>query len=126
MSDDPDLCVAPESDEPGLLALSAFVDGELPDAQSRAMARRLASDPRAAGIAAHYRAQRAALRALFADPVAPRHGPCVAWPVRTPWWRRAAFAGGALAAGVALGWLGGALAPRFAPSAALQWVAPAA
>ncbi|MFW2412238.1 anti-sigma factor, partial [Burkholderia pseudomallei] len=39
MSDDPDLCVAPESDEPGLLALSAFVDGELPDAQSRAMAR---------------------------------------------------------------------------------------
>ncbi|MCS0468327.1 anti-sigma factor, partial [Burkholderia mallei] len=56
MSDDPDLCVAPESDEPGLLALSAFVDGELPDAQSRAMARRLASDPRAAGIAAHYRA----------------------------------------------------------------------
>ncbi|MGV4633508.1 anti-sigma factor family protein, partial [Burkholderia pseudomallei] len=66
MSDDPDLCVAPESDEPGLLALSAFVDGELPDAQSRAMARRLASDPRAAGIAAHYRAQRAALRALFA------------------------------------------------------------
>ncbi|WP_369290448.1 anti-sigma factor family protein [Burkholderia pseudomallei] len=126
MSDDPDLCVAPESDEPGLLALSAFVDGELPDAQSRAMARRLASDPRTAGIAAHYRAQRAALRALFADPVAPRHGPCVAWPVRTPWWRRAAFAGGALAAGVALGWFGGALAPRFAPSAALQWVAPAA
>ncbi|ABC33955.1 anti-sigma factor family protein [Burkholderia thailandensis] len=122
MSDDLDPAVAPESDEPGLYALSAFVDGELPDAQRRAVAVRLAADPRAADIAAHYRAQRAALRALFADPVARRSGPCVVLRVRTPWWRRAVFAGGALAAGIALGWLGGVLAP----SAALRWVAPAA
>lgn len=55
MSDDLDPAVAPESDEPGLYALSAFVDGELPDAQRRAVAVRLAADPRAADIAAHYR-----------------------------------------------------------------------
>ncbi|AJY39310.1 anti-sigma factor [Burkholderia humptydooensis] len=120
MSDDPDPTVAPESDEPGLFALSAFVDGELPDAERRAIAERLAADPRAAGVVSHYRAQRAALRALFADPVAQRSGPCIVLRVRTPWWRRAAFAGGALAAGVALGWLGGALAPQWGAPAGVQ------
>ncbi|AOJ07110.1 anti-sigma factor family protein [Burkholderia mayonis] len=122
MSDDLDPTVAPEFDELGLLALSAFVDGELPEAERRAMAERLADDARAADVASHYRAQRAALRALFADPAAQSNGPCVVLRVRARWWRRAAFAGGALAAGVALGWLGGAVAPQFAP----EFAAPAA
>ncbi|WP_010118650.1 hypothetical protein, partial [Burkholderia oklahomensis] len=85
MSDDLDPTVAPESDEPGLLALSAFVDGELPEAERRAVAERLADDAHAADVASHYRAQRAALRALFADPAAQSGGPasCCACSVKS-------------------------------------------
>lgn len=126
MSDDFDSTVAPDSDEPGLFSLSAFVDGELHEAERRAVAERLVGDSRAAGVVSHYRAQRAALRALFADPVAQTSGPCIVLRVRTPWWRRAALAGGALAAGVALGWLGGAFAPELAQQFALPFAAPAA
>jgi anti-sigma factor RsiW len=109
MTDDRDHTPKGDDGEPDLGALSAFVDGELPEAERRAVAERLAGDPEAESLVAHYRAQRAALRALFADPVAQTNGPCIVLRVRTPWWRQAALAAGSLAAGIAFAWLAGVL-----------------
>ncbi len=115
MSNDPDHTPAGGFSEPDLDALSAFVDGELPEAEHRAVAERLAADPRAASRVTHYRAQRAALRALFADPAAQTNGPCIVLRIRTPLWRQAAVAACSLAAGVALAWLAGGLPAYLAP-----------
>jgi anti-sigma factor RsiW len=82
--------------------LSAFVDGELPEAERLGVARWLEAEPRAASLVDHYRAQRAALRALFADPAAQTSGPFVVLRIRPPWWRQVALAVGSLAAGAAL------------------------
>ena len=109
MSDDRDHTPTGDYGEPEFDTLSAFVDGELPEAERRPVAERLAADPQAAGLVTHYRAQRAALRALFADPVAQTNGPCIVLRIRPPWWRQAALAIGSLAAGVALVWLAGLL-----------------
>lgn len=109
MTDDRDHTRMGDGGEPDFDALSAFVDGELPEAERRAIAERIAADPEAANLVTHYRAQRAALRALFADPVAQTNGPCIVLRVRTPWWRQAALAIGSLAAGVAFAWLAGGL-----------------
>ena len=84
--------------------LSAFVDGELPEAERQRVAERVAIDPRAASLVAHYRGQRSALRALFADPAAQTSGPFVVLRIRPPWWRQAALVLGSLAAGAALAW----------------------
>ncbi|MGN6085303.1 anti-sigma factor family protein [Trinickia sp.] len=114
MTDDLDTIPTGDNGEPDIDALSAFVDGELPEARRRALAERLGVDPRSASLVTHYRAQRAALRALFADPAAQANGPCVVVRIRTPWWRKAALAAGSLAAGIALAWLAGALPANFA------------
>ena len=90
-------------------ALSAFVDGELPEGERWVVAERLGADPRAAAYVTHLRAQRAALRALFADPAAQTSGPCIVLRIRTPWWRHAMLAAGSLAAGAALVWFAGVL-----------------
>jgi anti-sigma factor RsiW len=105
MSDDLDPTATSGFSEPDLCALSAFVDGELPEAERQAMAARLAADPRLAKLAVDYRAQRAALRALFADPVAQSSGPCVVLHVSPPWWRRVAWAACWVVAGAGLTWL---------------------
>ncbi|MGG1945329.1 anti-sigma factor [Trinickia sp. NRRL B-1857] len=99
-------------------ALSAFVDGELPEGERRAIAERLVHDPRAADRVTHFRAQRAALRALFADPAAQSSGPCIVLRIRTPWWRHALVAAGSLAAGVVLAWFAGTLETYLLPPAA--------
>lgn len=109
MTDDRDRTPMGDNGERDVDALSAFVDGELPEAERRAIAERLDADPQAASLVTHYRAQRAALRALFADPVAQTNGPCIVLRVRTPWWRQAALVIGSLAAGVAFAWLAGGL-----------------
>jgi anti-sigma factor RsiW len=49
-----------------LRALSAFIDGEAPDAERAETAARIARDPASAATVAAYRAQDNALRALFA------------------------------------------------------------
>jgi len=115
MNDDRDHAPAQGFTEPELDRLSAFVDGELPEAERQYVAERLASDACAAGIVEHYRAQRAALRALFADPAAQTSGPFVVLRIRPPWWRQAALALGSMAAGAALAWLAGAAPPLGTP-----------
>lgn len=109
MSDERDHPQASGFTERELDMLSAFVDGELPEAERRHVARWLEAEPRAASLVDHYRAQRAALRALFADPAAQTSGPFVVLRIRPPWWRQVALAAGSLAAGVALAWFTGNL-----------------
>jgi anti-sigma factor RsiW len=53
------------SGAPDLHALSAFVDGELPDDARKAVLDHLAQDPQAAARVADWRAQKAALQALY-------------------------------------------------------------
>jgi anti-sigma factor RsiW len=115
MKGDPSLTSTDGLDQAELDALSAFVDGELPEADRRSVADRLARDPRAADRVTHFRAQRAALRALFADPAAQTSGPCIVLRIRTPWWRTAVMAAGSLAAGVAFAWFAGTLAAYLSP-----------
>lgn len=117
MSDDRSPTPTDGFSETELDALSAFVDGELPEAERRTVADRLAADPDAASRVMHYRAQRAALRALFADPAAQTNGPCIVLRTRTPWWRQAALAACSLAAGAALAWFAGGLGAYRAPPA---------
>ena len=107
MNDDPDPTAASGFSEPDLCSLSAFVDGESPAAACQELGARLAVDRRAASLVAHYRAQRAALRALCADPAAETNGPCVVLFARSGWWRRTALAASSLAAGAAIVWLAG-------------------
>lgn len=86
------------SDE--LRLLSALVDGELSDSERAAVEARLAQDPAATARVADYRAQNAALQALF--PLS-RDVPSLFVQRRMPWWKLWLSAGAVLAAGVVLG-----------------------
>jgi anti-sigma factor RsiW len=94
-----------------LRALSALIDGELPESERAAVLERLAQDPDAAARVASYRAQKAALRALCATP-ARAEPPVVVLRARTPWWRQVGMAACWLAAGAGLALVLGPMAPR--------------
>ncbi|WP_144143119.1 anti-sigma factor family protein [Paraburkholderia sp. BCC1884] len=112
-----------------LRTLSAFVDGELPDAGRAALEAQLARHPEAAARVAAWRAQKAALRALCgatsSEEIPPHDiddmretvgslGEPAFIVVRrsTPWWQRTALAACWLAAGAGLALALGPLAPR--------------
>lgn len=103
---------------PDLHALSAFVDGELPDEAHRAVLEHLQQDPQAAAQVADWRAQKAALRALCAAPGAaqPRLDEPAFIVVRVPppWWRRAGLAACWLVVGAGATLALGPFASRFA------------
>ena len=112
-----------------LRALSAFVDGELPDARRAGIEAQLEQHPQAAARVAAWRAQKAALRALCGAPQrSGRAGPgernerhelneadepaFIVVRRRTPWWQRVGIAACWLAAGAGLALALGPLAPR--------------
>ncbi len=99
MNDDRDYA-KPGPGEPDLLALSALVDNELSAAERAATLERLAVDTDAARRVADYRAQNAALKALFAMPTTTR---CLVLRRRVPWWQRAGVAAAWLSVGIMLG-----------------------
>ncbi|RQR67365.1 anti-sigma factor [Burkholderia sp. Bp9126] len=80
--------------------LSALLDGELSGAERREVLERLQANPEDAERIAHYRAQRAALQALFPLPAA---APALFVQRRASWRRSVAIGLGGLAAGVLLG-----------------------
>jgi len=100
MNDDRDYA-KPGPGEPDLRALSALVDDELSDAERAATLERLAVDADAARRVAHYRAQNAALKALFAMPQETTR--CLVLHRRVPWWQRAGVAAAWLSVGIMLG-----------------------
>jgi len=120
---------APAADAPGgeasasspladgtLEALSAFVDGELPPAESAAVRERIAADSLAASRVGNYRAQRAALQALCGsmagdddDGASSASPACIVLRPREPWWWRVAVAASWVAAGAGLTLAAGAL-----------------
>jgi anti-sigma factor RsiW len=92
---------APLAEEPYRQALSAFIDNELPLGDCAALIDHVASDPSAAERISSYRAQNAALKALFpldAKAVLP-----VLVPRRPSWRGRAGAAASWLAVGLVLG-----------------------
>ncbi|MFM0473720.1 anti-sigma factor [Paraburkholderia strydomiana] len=114
-----------------LQALSAFVDGEMSDAERERIATLLAAHPQAAARVAAWRAQKAALQVLCGAPQDDaRRAPAgqaadtarrtddadeptvIVLRPRTPWWRRAGIAACWLAAGAGLTLALGPLAPR--------------
>lgn len=115
-----------------LRALSAFVDGEMPDHERERIAALVAGHPQAAARVAAWRAQKAALRVLcgvspgeaerasadYAEPGGPDEPHAADDPAvivlrpRTPWWRRVGVAACWLAAGAGLALALGPLAPR--------------
>ena len=80
--------------------LSALLDGELSGAERREVLERLHANPEDAERIADYRAQRAALQALFPLPAA---APALFVQRRASWRRSVAIGLGGLAAGVLLG-----------------------
>lgn len=101
--------------------LSALVDGELSEAERAAISDRLAEDPVAAASVAHYRAQNAALKALF--PL-PHEEPALFVRRRAPWWQWAGMAAMGLTLGLALAWAPArfnALTPAFARDADMAY-----
>ncbi len=99
-----------------LQTLSAFVDGELPDAAHAAVRAELESDREATAKVAAWRAQKAALKALFGD--AENDLPSVVVLRRpVPRMKRMAVAAGWLVVGLALGTTAGDLVPRALRSA---------
>lgn len=113
------------SDESYRFALSALADDELPKADRAALLERLANDAEAVERLERYRAQNAALKAMF--PVRPETVRRVFVPRRVPWYRRAGVAAGwlccGLALGIAAGWLGPAFTtqPAFARNADMAY-----
>ncbi|RKE36566.1 anti-sigma factor RsiW [Paraburkholderia sp. BL23I1N1] len=117
---------------PDLRALSAYVDGELPAAARAEVEAELAQQPQAAARVAAWRAQKAALRALYGAPQRNEQGernefrestgsqgpsdtdePAFIVVRRpTPWWQRVGLAACWLAAGAGLALALGPLAPR--------------
>ena len=118
MSDNLDPTAASGFSDAELRALSAFVDDELTAAERQALGARLVVDRRAANVVARYRAQRAALRVLCADPAAQASRTCVVLRTRASWWHRTALAVGSLAAGAALAGLASVISLPVAPPAA--------
>lgn len=101
--------------------LSALVDGELSEAEHAAISARLADDPAAAAAVAHYRAQNAALKALFPLPQAE---PALFVRRRAPWWQWAGMATAGMALGLALAWIPArfdVLPPAFARNADMAY-----
>lgn len=95
-----------------LRPLSAFADNELCAAERAATLVWLTTDLDAAQRVSDYRAQKAALRALFYDP-----GNVARYLVVrrvSPWWRQAGFAASCMAVGVALGSSSGWVSAKFA------------
>ena len=93
-------------DKTRLQALSALVDNELSPSDHAAFLEYAANDPQATDRIAHYRAQNAALKALFPLPRETIRG--VFLPRRVPWQRRVGVAAAWLSLGLLLG-----LAPRW-------------
>lgn len=87
--------------EPDLRALSALIDEELSAAERAATLARLVVDVDATRRVDDYRAQKAALKALFAEPRETAR--YFAVRRRIPWWRHAGMAAMWLAVGIALG-----------------------
>lgn len=113
-------------DRAHLEALSALVDNELSPSDRAAWAKYAANDPQAAERIAHYRAQNAALKALFPLPRENVRG--VFLPRRTPWRRRVGSAAVWLTLGLSLGlapkWVNSYFAagqPAFAKNAAIAY-----
>jgi anti-sigma factor RsiW len=124
MNDDRDYA-KPGPDKPDLLALSALVDNELSAAERAATLERLAIDTDAARRVADYRAQNAALKALFAIPQETTR--CLVLRRHIPWWQRAGVAAAWLVVGVGLGpWLAPTLVSVFGLvlGSAPAWMAP--
>ncbi|MFM0208702.1 anti-sigma factor [Paraburkholderia sediminicola] len=95
-----------------LQPLSAFSDDELSATERVTTLARLAADPGAVTRVSNYRAQKAALTALFEDPGDDAH--CILVRHRTPWWRQAGVAASCMAVGVALGSSPGWVSANFA------------
>lgn len=124
MNDHP-MVDAPLEDDSYRQALSAFIDNELPLDDCAALIDRVASDPSAAARISSYRAQKSALKALFAPDekaVFP-----VLIPRRPSWLGRAGIAASWTAFGLALGLMAGWLRtgpieqPAFASTADLAY-----
>jgi anti-sigma factor RsiW len=94
-----------------LQTLSAFVDGELPQAELAAVRDELERHPEAKERVASWRAQKTALKALFGELEQDAPSFVVLRPRMSPA-RRMALAAGWLAAGIALGTTIGTLLPR--------------
>jgi anti-sigma factor RsiW len=120
MNDDRDYA-KPGPGEPDLRALSALVDDELSDAERAATLERLAVDADAARRVAHYRAQNAALKALFAMPQETTR--CLVLRRRVPWWQRAGVAAAWLSVGILLGSVLGLASNWMAPRLSTDQVA---
>ncbi|MER1967436.1 anti-sigma factor [Castellaniella sp. GW247-6E4] len=104
-----------------LRLLSALVDDELSETERAAISSRLAGDPAAAVSIAHYRAQNAALKALF--PL-PHDMPALFVRRRAPWWQWAGMAAAGLMLGLALAWAPsrfGIVTPAFAHHADMAY-----
>jgi anti-sigma factor RsiW len=104
---------------PDLHALSAFVDGELPNEAHRAVLEHLEQDPQAAAQVADWRAQKAALQALCAAPGTERpraeNEPAfIVVRAPAPWWRRAGLAACWLVVGAGAALALGPFASRYA------------
>lgn len=92
--------------------LSAFADNELSAAERAAALVWLTTDLSAAERVGDYRAQKAALTALFRNPRDDAR--CIVVRRLTPWWRQAGLAASCMAMGVALGSSSGWLSANFA------------
>ena len=107
MSQDDHDFALPDSLKPAdLRALSAFIDGELPQGTRAAVLEHLAQDPEAAAQVEAWRSQKSALQALCGG-VSQRDatdGPpsFVVVRVAPPWWRRISLAACWLAVGAGL------------------------
>lgn len=107
-----------------LLALSAFVDGELSRDAHAALHARLADDPLAASRVSAYAAQKSALRALCrAGDANPAPPPYLVLRPRDPWWRRYGIAAAWVAVGAGITLAAGAFVPHGASGDAAGWFA---
>ena len=96
-----------------LMALSAFVDGELLPGDESAVHAKLADDPLAAKRVFAYCAQKSALRALCrASAADPAPAPYLVLRARDPWWWRFGMAAGWCVAGAGVALAAAALVPH--------------
>ncbi|MFM0077320.1 anti-sigma factor [Paraburkholderia sediminicola] len=98
--------------DPDVRPLSAFADDELSATEHETTLVWLTTNPRAAERVASYRAQKAALTALFGNPLDDAR--CIVVRHRTPWWQQAGVAASCVAMGVALGSAPGWMSASFA------------
>jgi anti-sigma factor RsiW len=98
--------------DPDLRPLSAFADDELSATEHAITLLLLTTDPRAAERVPGYRAQKAALTALFGEPLDDAR--CIVVRHHTPWWQQAGVAASWMAMGVVLGSAPGWMSANFA------------